>query len=84
MQTILRCFIIDSSALHTGAQLLSQCKPDYVEVLPGVSSKIIRLAVQHYRIPVIAGGLIAEAQDIDAAIAAGAAAVSTSQATLWG
>lgn len=83
LQTILRCFIIDSSALHTGAQLLKQCKPDYVEVLPGVSSKIIGLAVRQYRIPVIAGGLIDEAEDIKAAMTAGAAAVSTSQPGLW-
>ncbi len=83
MQTILRCFVIDSMALKNGAQHAKLAKPDYVEVLPGLSTKIIRLAVASFGIPVIAGGLVKEAEDIFAAFQAGAAAVSTSSPQLW-
>jgi glycerol uptake operon antiterminator len=83
MQTILRCFAIDTLALKTGAQNVRLAKPDFVEVLPGLSTKIIRLATVHFGIPVIAGGLLNEPEDIAAVLAAGAAAVSTSVPTLW-
>ncbi|NMA20795.1 MAG: glycerol-3-phosphate responsive antiterminator [Lentisphaerae bacterium] len=83
MQTILRCFAIDTLALKTGAQNVRLAKPDFVEVLPGLSTKIIRLATVHFGIPVIAGGLLNELEDIAAVLAAGAAAVSTSVPTLW-
>jgi glycerol uptake operon antiterminator len=83
MQTILRCFVIDSLALKNGAQHANLVKPDYVEVLPGLSKKVIRLAVANFSIPVIAGGLLKEPEDIFAAFQAGAAAVSTSSPQLW-
>ncbi len=83
MQTILRCFVIDTLALKTGAQHVHLAKPDFVEVLPGLSMKIIRLAVAHFGIPVIAGGLLNDPEDITAAFLAGAAAVSTSVPLLW-
>jgi glycerol uptake operon antiterminator len=80
---ILRVFILDSSALKTGAQHAQLCRPDFVEVLPGLSPKIIRLARQTFTVPLIAGGLIQEKDDVAEAIAAGAAAVSTSNWDLW-
>lgn len=81
---ILRVFVLDSSALKTGLQHAQTCQPDFVEVLPGVSRKIITLASQQFKLPIIAGGLIQDADDVDQALAAGAAAVSTSHRELWG
>jgi glycerol uptake operon antiterminator len=83
MQTILRCFVIDTMALKTGAQHVHAAKPDFVEVLPGLSTKIIRLAVAQFGVPVIAGGLLNDQEDVDAVLQAGAAAVSTSTPQLW-
>lgn len=80
---ILRVFIIDSSALKTGIQLAKNCKPDWVEILPGVAPKIIKRATAEFNLPIIAGGLIQERQDVEEAIAAGATAVSTSRRELW-
>ena len=80
---ILRVFILDSSALKTGAQNAQLCRPDFVEVLPGLSPKIIRLALKTFTAPLIAVGLIQEKDDMTEAIAAGAAAVSTSNWNLW-
>lgn len=80
---ILRVFVLDSSALKTGLQHAQSCQPDFVEVLPGVAPKIIRLACAAFNLPVIAGGLIQDRDDISQALHAGAAAVSTSRAELW-
>ncbi|MFA6929267.1 MAG: glycerol-3-phosphate responsive antiterminator [Lentisphaeria bacterium] len=83
LQTILRCFVIDSLALKTGRQHVHLAKPDFVEVLPGLSPKIIKLAVEQFGLPVIAGGLLNESEDIADALKAGATAVSTSIPKLW-
>ncbi len=83
LHAILRVFVLDSSALRNGLQHAQLCHPDSVEVLPGVSEKIIRLAASQFAVPVIAGGLIEDAQDVQCAINAGAAAVSTSNWKLW-
>ena len=82
--SILRVFVIDSLALKTGIAHVQACSPNFVEVLPGVSEKIIKLATQQFNTSVIAGGLIAERSDVEFALNAGAAAVSTSNRTLWG
>ena len=82
--SILRVFVIDSSALKTGIAHVQACSPNFVEVLPGISDKIIRLATAQFKTSVIAGGLIADHSDVDCALKAGAAAVSTSNRTLWG
>ena len=83
LKTILRCFVIDSLVLKTASQQIKQAKPDYIEVLPGISAKIIRLALMQFKLPIIAGGLISEEQDIKNAFEAGATAVSTSRPELW-
>lgn len=83
LQTILRIFLIDSLALKTGTLHCASGRPDYVEVLPGVSEKIIALASSRLQLPIIAGGLISQEADITTALAAGAAAVSTSKPQLW-
>lgn len=80
---ILRVFIIDSLALKTGVAHAQVCHPDFVEVLPGVSEKIIRLAVEQFQAPIIAGGLIDNMRDVTNAIKAGATAVSASKNELW-
>lgn len=83
MLAILRVFVLDSLALRTGLQHVKAAQPHCVEVLPGVSAKIIRLAVSLFGLPVIAGGLVNDADDIRVALQAGAAAVSTSVPDTW-
>lgn len=83
LQTILRIFLIDSLALKTGALHCASGRPNYVEVLPGVSEKIIALAGNRLQLPIIAGGLISDEADVISALAAGATAVSTSKPQLW-
>ncbi len=80
---IQRVFMLDTSALKTGVMHARNCKPDFVEVLPGISPQIIRLAVAEFPVPIIAGGLISSWEDVEGALAAGAAAVSSSRKDLW-
>lgn len=85
LYTVLRFFVIDSLALQSIENLGKQrgAKPDFIEVLPGVMPKVIRKICTDVRIPVIAGGLIADKEDVMGALAAGAAAVSTTNQAVW-
>ena len=83
MYTVLRCFLLDSMALENIKHPQSGVKPDFLEVLPGVMPKIIRKISHITRIPIIAGGLIADKEDVMNALDAGAMAVSTTNKDVW-
>lgn len=83
LSTVQRIFMLDSSAVADGLRNIQSCNPDLVEIMPGVSDKAIRLACEHFNRPLIAGGLISTADEVKAALAAGALAVSTSVPELW-
>ena len=57
--------------------------PDVVEVLPGLMPKILRKICRTSRVPVIAGGLISDKEDVMGALGAGDAAVSTTNQGVW-
>ncbi len=79
---IQRVFLLDSGSIKSGIQLISQCSPDFVEVMPGVIPKAIGQFKAAGR-PVIAGGMVTERAEVIDALAAGALAVSTSSRELW-
>ena len=86
LYTVLRYFIIDSLALvnieKQSRQGVSQ--PDVIEILPGaVVSKIIKKINGISRVPVIAGGLISDRDDVMNALNGGAIAVSTTNKDTW-
>ena len=81
--TVQRFFIIDTASFSTAKESVSNTKPDYAELLPGVIPKIIKEFIETTDIPVIAGGLISDKQDIINALSAGAEAVSTAKKELW-
>ena len=81
--TVQRIFLLDSSALQDGSRHIKSSHPDLVEVLPGVADKAIKMAVDLFDRPLIAGGLISERSEVLKALGAGALAVSTGQAALW-
>lgn len=83
IRTILRVFIIDSSAIEKSINLIKQTSPDSIEVLPGVVPKIIHLLSNELDVDVIAGGLIETNEEINNAIQAGAKYVTTSNRKLW-
>lgn len=81
--TIQRLFLLDSIALQSSYQMLKTIQPDCVEILPGIIPHIIKEVHEETKIPVIAGGLIRSQEEVDAAIEAGAIAVTTSNRKLW-
>lgn len=83
LATVLRFFIIDSMALANLARQTKEAKPDCIEVLPGVMPKVIRRIVKDNRIPLIAGGLISDKEDVCNALDAGAVAVSSTNREIW-
>ena len=81
-----RLFVLDSESLEAGLPTVEKAGPDAVEMLPGVILPSIgqQLAARGTLPPLIAGGLIRTAAQVEAVLAAGAVAVSTSEASLWG
>ena len=80
---IMRFFVIDSIAFDSIERQTESVHPDMIEVLPGVMPKIIRRICQNSRVPVIAGGLISDKEDIMAALSAGAVSISTTNQAVW-
>ena len=70
--TVLRYFLIDSMALVNIRNQQHMVRPDFIEVLPGLMPKVIRKICRTSRIPIIAGGLITDKEDVVAALSAGA------------
>lgn len=81
--TIQRLFLMDSTSFEHGKRLLRNTPPDMAEVLPGIAPKAIRQLSEALNKPVIAGGMLSEAEEVRAALAAGALAVSASEERLW-
>lgn len=81
--TIQRFFIVDSHSVDTAVESIRIAKPDIVEIMPGVVEKKIKEFAEKVSMEILAGGLIEFKEDVDAAIAAGATAVSTAHRELW-
>ena len=71
-------------ALRAGfSKVVFIIKPDMVELMPGLVTKAISAVSGKLSVPVIAGGMITEADEVAGALKAGALAVSTSDPVLW-
>ncbi len=87
LNTVLRYFILDSMALQNIEKQAKSpgVRPDIIEFLPGiVLPKMIKRINKVSRVPVIAGGLIADKEDVMNALDAGALAISTTNEMVWG
>ncbi|CAN7392065.1 glycerol-3-phosphate responsive antiterminator [Rossellomorea sp. LjRoot5] len=78
-----RMFVIDSSAMNRSIELIQKTDPDFIEVLPGVVPKIIKEIGTKTGKPIFAGGLIDTVDEVEAALEAGATAITTSDRVLW-
>jgi glycerol uptake operon antiterminator len=83
MAAIQRVFLIDNLSFTTGVQSIRQFKPSAVEIMPGIMPAITGKMCQAISIPVIAGGLVNDMEDIRTALKAGAVGVSTSSSLMW-
>ncbi len=87
LSTVLRYFILDSLALENIEKQAKSpgTRPDIIEFLPGIIlPKMIKRINKVSRVPIIAGGLIADREDVMNALDAGAMAISTTNQDVWG
>ncbi len=81
---IQRVFVLDSESLTGGLGAIEKSNPDAVEILPGlILPKIMKKIRMLTSIPVIAGGLITEKEEIDEILTSGAVGISTSSFHLF-
>lgn len=80
--TVQRFFALDSKGVDGIGDMLESTKPDLIEIMPGIASKVIKKFVA-YGVPVIAGGLIETKQEITESLKNGAEAISTGKQELW-
>ena len=81
--TVLRFFVIDSMAFQNVKNQYQSVRPDFIEILPGIMPKVIRRLKNSGNIPIIAGGLITDKEDVMSALDAGAISVSTTNQQVW-
>lgn len=80
---IQRAFLLDSMSIASLLAQMESNKPDFIEVLPGILPSIIGEITNKISVPLIAGGLIRNKQDVIQALHAGAVAVSTTSQSVW-
>ena len=83
LDTVLRFFVIDSLALSSITKQLTIARPDIIEVLPALMPKVITRICDMVNVPVIAGGLISDKEDIMTMLSAGAVSISSTSQDLW-
>lgn len=83
LYTILRTFILDSMSYENIAKWVTNAKPDMLEILPGLMPKVIKRVTKMVKVPVIAGGLISDREDVMNALSAGAISVSSTNPAVW-
>ena len=81
---IQRFFIVDSHSVETTLEAIKSSKPDMVEIMPGIVTKVIADLKSELSLPIIAGGLIESRKEVEEIIQSGASAVSTGRQELWG
>ena len=79
-----RLFVLDSESLAGGLGVIEKSAPDAVEVLPGlILPKIMHRIRTVTSVPVIAGGLITEENEIHEILNSGALGISTTSSPLF-
>lgn len=83
LYTILRLFVIDSMAYENIEKQIRASHPDLIEILPALMPKVVSKICKSSRVPVIAGGLVADKKDIFEILDAGATCISSSNEEVW-
>ena len=83
LSTILRMFVIDSMASSNIEHQLRTAKPDLIEVLPALMPKVLAKVCKLSTVPVIAGGLVSDKEDVMALLQAGVVSISSTNEKIW-
>jgi glycerol uptake operon antiterminator len=81
--TFHRFFVIDSFSYHNLIKQAELSRPDIVEIVPGCMPKVIAWALGAIRQPIVAGGLVCDQEEAQAALRAGACAISSTNPEVW-
>jgi glycerol uptake operon antiterminator len=84
MTAIHRLLLVRRSQLDTAVAAIGRSAPNIVEILPGVLLPSVVSMMPRFAVPVLAGGFVRTAADVQAILAAGALGVTTSSHALWG
>jgi glycerol uptake operon antiterminator len=81
---IQRVLCVSAHALSLGLGAVARAEPHIVELLPGVIlPEVADLVTPRLAMPLLAGGFVRDRDDVRRVLAAGALAVTTSEASLW-
>lgn len=83
LTTVLRFFALDSLSIENIKKHVDETYIDFIEVLPGVAPKIIGKLTEQIPVPLIAGGLIEDKEDVIAVLQKGATAISSTNQHIW-
>ena len=79
----MRLFLIDSMAYENIDRQVKNAKPDVIEVLPALMPKIVSKVCRLSPIPVIAGGLVSDKEDIMSILDTGVVSISSTNEKVW-
>ncbi len=83
LEVVQRSFIVDNRMLDLTLKGLDRVKPDYLEIMPAITSYLIPEIKKRHDIAVIAGGLVDYPEVFNEALENGASFVSTSNVEMW-
>lgn len=81
--SIHRLFLVDSFSYNNLPKQVSISGADAIEILPGCMPRVISWVRNDIDLPLIAGGLVCDKEDVIGALGAGAAAVASSNRDVW-
>ncbi|MGZ0711720.1 glycerol-3-phosphate responsive antiterminator (plasmid) [Coraliomargarita sp. W4R53] len=81
--SIHRLFLVDSFSYENVPKQVSLSGADALEILPGCMPRVLSWVKDDTDLPLIAGGLVCDKQDVVAALGAGAMAIASSNRDVW-
>lgn len=83
VRVIQRYFMLDSLSVESAIDGIGKVRTDAIEIMPGIIPRVIGQISKQTNVPIIAGGLVQAATDVDRILKVGAMSVSTSRHELW-
>lgn len=83
LMAIHRLFLVDSFSYNNVPKQVGLSGADAIEILPGCMPRVISWLREDVDLPLIAGGLVCDKEDVIGALGAGAVAVASSNRGVW-
>ena len=83
LMAVHRLFLVDSFSYNNVSKQVKISEPDAIMILPGCMPRVISWVRNDTDLPLIAGGLVCDKEDVMAALSAGATAIASSNRDVW-